>query len=189
MTETAETTTATGTYAIDPSHSRIGFVARHAMITKVRGSFNEFEGRGHFDADEPANSQLQLTTQANSIDTRNTDRDNHLRSNEFFDMATYPELTFESTAVARAGGDDYSVTGDLTIKGVTKSVDLKTEFGGAGPDAYGGFRSGFSATTEISRKEFGVDLEMPIEGGGVVVGDKITISLEVEAVLNAEVSV
>src|SRR5688572_22510273 len=113
---TAPTTSLTGTYAIDPNHSRIGFVARHAMVTKVRGSFNEFEGSGYFDAEDPSNSNLQLTIQAASIDTRNADRDAHLRSNDFFDMETYPEITFVSSAVEQVDAENYRVTGDLTIK-------------------------------------------------------------------------
>ena len=115
MSATTATTPRTGTYAIDPTHSRIGFVARHAMVTKVRGSFNEFDGSGYFDAENPAASNLTLTIQAASIDTRNADRDGHLKSNDFFDMETYPEITFASTAVEQTDAENYRVTGDLTI--------------------------------------------------------------------------
>ena len=114
--------TLTGSYTIDPAHSRIGFVARHAMVTKVRGSFNEFDGSGYFDAANPANSKLQLSIKAASIDTRNADRDAHLRSNDFFDMDTYPQITFSSISVEQTGDVRFRVTGDLTIKGVTRPV-------------------------------------------------------------------
>src|SRR6266508_2181259 len=117
----------TGTYAIDPTHSRIGFSARHAMVTKVRGSFNEFEGSGYFDADDPTRSHLQLTINAASIDTRNPDRDAHLRSNDFFDMESYPAITFASSAAEQVDAETYRVTGDLTIKGVTRPVTIDLE--------------------------------------------------------------
>src|SRR5215216_5745164 len=107
----------TGTYTLDPTHTRIGFVARHAMVTKVRGSFNEFEGSGHFDAENPATSQLSLTIEAASIDTRNADRDAHLRSNDFFEMDKHPQIIFTSTGVEKVDDDNYRVAGDLTIKG------------------------------------------------------------------------
>src|SRR6478735_11652918 len=120
--------TLTGTYTIDPNHSRIGFVARHAMVTKVRGSFNEFDGSGSFDAEDPTRSHLQLTIQAASIDTRNADRDSHLKSNDFFDMETYPEITFASTNVEQVDAENYRLTGDLTIKGTTKPVSVDFEY-------------------------------------------------------------
>ena len=183
MSTTTVPNTLTGTYTIDPTHSRIGFVARHAMVTKIRGSFNEFSGTGRLDADNPAASSVELVIQAASIDTRNADRDGHLRSNDFFDMETHPEIRFVSSAVEQLNDENYRVTGDLTIKGITKPVELALEVNGFGPDAYGGTRAGFSAKTDISRKEFGVDIDMPMDGGGVVVGDKISVELEIEAVL------
>ena len=127
MSTTTGPTTLTGTYSIDPTHSRIGFVARHAMVTKVRGSFNEFEGSGYFDAENPSASNLELTIQAASIDTRNADRDGHLKSNDFFDMEAYPTITFASTSVERIDDENYRVTDDLTIKGVTKPVTVDFE--------------------------------------------------------------
>jgi polyisoprenoid-binding protein YceI len=151
MTTITVPTTVTGTYAVDPTHSRIGFVARHAMVTKVRGSFNEFEGSGYFDAENPANSKLALTVKAESIDTRNADRDGHLRSNDFFDMATYPEITFVSTNVEQASDDEYRVTGDLTIKGVTKPVTVEFEYAGTAVDPFGNTRIGFEGTTTVNR--------------------------------------
>src|ERR1700722_17529810 len=123
MTTTqAPAATLTGEYGIDQAHSRIGFVARHAMVTKVRGSFNEFEGEGYFDATAPEKSHLEVTIKAASIDTRNADRDAHLRGNDFFDMEQYPEIHFVSTSVEALKADQYRVNGDLTIRGITKPI-------------------------------------------------------------------
>lgn len=181
-TSTPATATATGTYAIDPTHSHIGFVARHAMVTKVRGSFDEFEGSGHFDAEQPERSQLQLRIQATSIDTRNEDRDAHLRSNDFFDMETYPTITFTSTSVEAVGGNHYRVTGDLTIKGVTKAVSVDFEYTGTAVDPFGNHRLGLEGTTTINRKDWGVNWNTALEAGGVLVSEKITLEFEVSAI-------
>ena len=178
--------TATGTYAIDPTHSRIGFVARHAMVTKVRGSFNEFEGTGFFDADQPENSHLELVIQAASIDTRNADRDGHLRSNDFFDMDQYPQITFRSTSVEQADGGEYRVTGDLTIKGVTKPVTVDFDYTGVAVDPFGNQRLGLEGTTTINRKEWGVTWNAPLEAGGVLVSEKVTLEFEVSAVRSGD---
>jgi polyisoprenoid-binding protein YceI len=153
--------TLTGTYAIDPTHSRVGFVVRHAMVTKVRGSFNEFDGQGFYDADNPANSKLKLTIPANSIDTRNADRDGHLRSNDFFDMETYPEITFRSSTVGQVHADNFKVTGDLTIKGVTEPVTVDFELTGAATDPYGNDRIGLEGKTTVNRKDWGVNWNAP----------------------------
>ena len=185
MTATNEPATLTGTYAIDPSHSRIGFVARHAMVTKVRGSFNEFEGSGHFDAEDPTRSHLQLIIQAASIDTRNADRDGHLRSNDFFDMETYPTITFVSTAVAQTGDDEYRVTGDLTIKGVSRPVTVELEYTGTAVDPYGNQRIGFEGKTTVNRKEWGVNWNAALEAGGVLVSEKVTLEFDVSAIRSA----
>jgi polyisoprenoid-binding protein YceI len=176
------TDTLTGTYAIDPTHSRIGFVARHAMVTKVRGSFNEFEGSGYFDAANPAASHLSLTIQAASIDTRNADRDGHLKSNDFFDMETYPEITFTSTSVEPKGDDEYTVTGDLTIKGVTKPVSVDFELAGAATDPFGNHRIGLEGKTAVNRKDFGVNWNAALEAGGVLVSEKVALEFEVSAI-------
>jgi polyisoprenoid-binding protein YceI len=172
----------TGTYAIDPSHSRIGFVARHAMVTKVRGSFNEFDGAGYFDTQNPTASHLQLTIQAASIDTRNADRDAHLRSNDFFDMETFPEITFASTAVEQVDAENYRVTGDLTIKGVTNPVTVDFEYSGSAVDPYGNHRVGFEGNTTVNRKDWGVNWNAALEAGGVLVGEKVTLEFEVSAI-------
>jgi polyisoprenoid-binding protein YceI len=173
---------ATGKYTIDPAHSRIGFVARHAMITKVRGSFNEFEGSGYFDADEPSRSNLQLTIQADSIDTRNADRDAHLRSNDFFDMENHPKISFTSTSVEAVEGDIYRVTGDLTIKDVTKPVTLDLEFGGTAVDPFGNHRLGLEGNVAVNRKDWGLNWNAPLDTGGVLVSEKVTLEFEVSAI-------
>lgn len=173
-----------GTWTIDPAHSEVGFSVRHLMVSKVKGSFERFEGAITV-AEDPLASSVTATVDLSSINTRDAQRDGHLRSPDFFETDTYPTLTFRSTAVTPKG-QDYEVTGELTIKGVTREVVLALEFNGVHPDPWGGTRSGFSASTEISRKDFGIDFQIPMDGGGVVVGDKISISLEVEAVLQPE---
>ena len=153
---TATPSVVTGTYAIDPAHSRIGFVARHAMVSKVRGSFNEFEGTGVFDIDRPQNSSVTLSIAAGSVDTRNSDRDAHLRSADFFDAEQYPQLTFRSTSVESRGQDDYRVTGDLSIKGVIRPVTVDFEYTGTAVDPYGNRRIGFEASARVNRKDWGL---------------------------------
>ena len=170
-----------GTWDIDAAHSTVGFSVRHMMVSKVRGYFREFSGV-LVTAEDPAQSSVTATVNMDSIDTRQEQRDAHIRSADFFDVGNHTELTFRSTAV-RTDGADWTIEGDLTIKGITKPVTLELELNGFGPDAYGGTRAGFSAKTEISRKAFGVDIDMPMDGGGVVVSDKINVELEIEAVL------
>jgi polyisoprenoid-binding protein YceI len=170
-----------GTWTIDASHSEVGFSVRHLMVAKVRGTFESFEGTITI-AEDPLQSSVAAEVDLSSINTRDPQRDGHLKSADFFEVETHPKLTFTSTSVV-PDGSDFKVTGDLTIKGTTKSVVLDLEFNGVHPDPWGGTRAGFSAETEISRKEFGVDFEIPMDGGGVVVGDKIKVMLEVEAVL------
>ena len=182
MTTLTSPTTLTGTYAVDATHSRIGFVARHAMVTKVRGSFNEFEGSGYFDAENPVNSSLQLTIQAASIDTRNADRDGHLRGNDFFDMETYPQITFVSTSVEHVDDSNYRVTGDLTIKGVTKPVSVDFEYTGTAIDPFQNQRIGFEGKTTVNRKDWGVNWNAALEAGGVLVSEKVTLEFEVSAI-------
>ncbi len=170
-----------GTWTIDPSHSEVAFSVRHLMVAKVKGTFETFEGTITI-GEDPLNSSVTASVDLGSINTRDAQRDGHLRSSDFFDVDSHPRLTFSSTGV-KADGDDLLVTGDLTIKGTTQPVELELEFNGVHPDPWGGTRAGFSAETEISRKAFGVDFEVPMDGGGVVVGDKIKVLLEVEAAL------
>ena len=182
LTTTIVPSTLTGDYTIDPTHSRIGFVARHAMVTKVRGSFNEFAGTGFLDLEDPSNTRLELTIQTASIDTRNADRDAHLRSNDFFDMDTYPEIRFVSTATDNVDVDHFRVTGDLTIKGVTKAVTVDFEYTGAAVDPYGNQRIGFEGSTTVNRKDWGVSWNAALETGGVLVGEKVVLEFEVSAI-------
>ncbi len=182
MTTATLPDTLAGTYAIDPSHSRLGFVARHAMITKVRGSFNEFSGSGHLDPENPSDSSVAVTIQATSIDTRNEDRDTHLRSNDFFEMDTYPTLDFASTQVEQLDDDTFRVTGDLTIKDVTRSVTIDFDYQGAATDPFGLHRVGFEGSTVVNRKDFGLEWNAPLDTGGVLVSDKVTLEFEISAV-------
>jgi polyisoprenoid-binding protein YceI len=172
----------TGTYSIDPTHSRIGFVARHAMVTKVRGSFNEFEGSGYLDAENPANSRLSLTIQVASIDTRNADRDGHLKSNDFFAMDRYPQISYVSTRVEQVDEATYRVTGDLTIKDVTRPVTIDFEYTGAAVDPFGNSRIGLEGATTVNRKDWGVNWNAALETGGVLVSEKVTLEFEVSAI-------
>ncbi|MFB9925358.1 YceI family protein [Amycolatopsis halotolerans] len=175
----------TGTYTIDGSHSRIGFVARHAMVTKVRGSFNEFEGSFTLDGENPANSSANITIQTKSVDTRNADRDGHLRANDFLSCDEFPTITFTSTGITQTGEDTFDVTGDLTVKDVTKSVTVPFEFGGSAKDPFGNDRVGFEGSTSINRSDYNVKFNAALETGGVLVSDKITLEFEISAIKNA----
>ncbi|MGZ4546471.1 MAG: YceI family protein [Blastococcus sp.] len=170
-----------GTWDIDAAHSTVGFSVRHMMVSKVRGYFRDFSGE-IVTAEDPTQSTVTATIDLGSIDTRQEQRDAHIRSADFFNVETHPQMTFRSTAV-RTDGADWVVDGELSLKGNTKPVTLTLELNGFGPDAYGGTRAGFSARTEISRSAFGVDIQMPMDGGGVVVADKVAVELEIEAVL------
>jgi polyisoprenoid-binding protein YceI len=187
MTTTTSDTAGTlaalsGTYTFDPAHTRIGFVARHAMVTKVRGSFDEFEGSFVADPTDPSRSHAELTIQVASIDTRQAQRDAHLRSNDFLSMDEHPQITFVSTSVEQTGPDGLELTGDLTIKGVTRSVTVPFEFEGAATDPFGNQRVGFEGSVTINRKDYGVTWNAPLETGGVLVSDKITLEFEVSAI-------
>ena len=169
------------TWSFDTSHSSIGFSVRHLMISKVRGHFNKWGGTFEYDENDPTRSKLSVSIDAASVDTRDEKRDAHLRSPDFFDVEKFPALTFESTKIER-DGDDFLVTGDLSIHGVTRTVQLKVESAGQTKDPWGGQRAGFSASTSISRKDFGMSFNMALETGGVLVGDKVEIGIEIEAV-------
>jgi polyisoprenoid-binding protein YceI len=182
-TEVAVPGLVAGKWVIDQAHSEVGFQVRHLMVSKVRGTFKVFQGTITV-AENPVESKVEATIDVDSIDTREPQRDAHLKSDDFFSAEAHPQITFVSTAVVPKGGL-FEVTGDLTIHGVTKPVTLDLEFNGVSPDPWGGTRAGFSAETEISRKDYGITIDMPVEGGGVVIGDRIKINLEVEAILQA----
>ena len=173
---------ATQRWNIDPSHSAVGFTVRHLVISKVRGAFERFSGTVDFDEQNPSASKVAVRIEAASIDTREAKRDEHLRSADFFDAATHPELTFASTTVEKLGGNEYRVVGDLTIRGVTLPVTLETEFLGVGKDPWGNQRIGFAAKGSIDRKAFGLTWNQALETGGLLVGEKIEIALDVQAV-------
>jgi polyisoprenoid-binding protein YceI len=171
-----------GTWQIDPVHSDVSFSVRHMMVSKVRGNFTEFEGT-LTTAEDPTASSVSASIKLDSINTNNEQRDGHIRSADFFDTASHATMTYTSTSV-KQDGDGWTIDGELSLHGVTKTVPLSLELNGFGPDPYGGTRAGFSATAEINRRDFGIDISMPLDGGGVVIGDKISISLEIEAVLD-----
>jgi polyisoprenoid-binding protein YceI len=172
-----------GTWIIDPVHSDVSFTVRHMMVSKVRGKFAAFSGEIVTGAD-PLDSSVTAEIDLRSIDTGSEQRDNHIRSADFFEVETYPTMTYRSTGV-RHDGDGFMVDGKLTLKGVTRDVPLTLELNGFGPDAYGGTRAGFTASAEINRRDFGVNFNAVMETGGTVVSDKVTIHLEIEAVLKA----
>ncbi|WNG86277.1 YceI family protein [Mycobacterium sp. ITM-2016-00317] len=179
------TTTAlpTGTWAIDPAHSSIAFSVRHLMVSRVRGVFGTFDGA--ITVDENGVPAVSAEIAVDSVDSRNEQRDAHLRSADFFDTEKFPAATFTSTAVqaaVQAAGDDYVLDGDFTLKGVTRPVSLTLEFNGTNPGMGNGEVAGFTASVTLNRKEFGIDIDMPLETGGAVIGDKVTITLEIEAV-------
>ncbi|HVL03039.1 MAG TPA: YceI family protein [Acidimicrobiales bacterium] len=169
-----------GTWTIDPAHSDVSFAVRHMMVSRVRGSFKSFDGEIVV-ADDLTTSSVNATIDVNSFDTGNADRDAHIRSADFLDIERYPRMTFRSTQV-RPSDDHYLVDGELTLHGVTRPLTLEMEVGGVTTDPYGNLRLGLSATTEINRRDFGIDITMPLEAGGVVVGDKVKITLDVEAI-------
>jgi polyisoprenoid-binding protein YceI len=174
-----------GTWAIDPVHSEVSFVVRHMMVSKVRGRFDKFEGT-IVTAEDPLASTVTASVDLDSINTGQEQRDAHIRSADFFEVEKYPEMTFVSTAI-KAAEEGFILEGDLTLKGITKTVAFNLEVNGIGPDAYGGTRIGFSAETQIGRSQFGVNFNGPIPGvpGGVAVSENVTINLEVEGVLQA----
>ena len=173
-----------GDYALDVTHSRLGFVARHAMVTKVRGQFGAFTGTAHIDEANPAGSKVELSIDVASIDSGTADRDGHLKSGDFFDAETYPTITFSSTDVKRAGSD-WTITGDLTIKDVTKPVTIEFEQTGSARDPFGNVRVGFEGETSINRKDWGLTWNAALETGGVLVSEKIKLEFDVSAIQSA----
>ncbi|HHU10292.1 MAG TPA: YceI family protein [Intrasporangiaceae bacterium] len=176
--------TLTGTWTLDPAHTRIGFVARHAMVTKVRGTFNEFEGAATV-GETLADAKVEVTIDANSVDTRNEQRDEHLRSNDFFGTDEHAKITFVSTSVRETGTDTFDLTGDLTIKDTTKSITIPFTFDGQATDPFGNQRAGFEGSVVVNRKDFGIEWNAALETGGLLVSEKVTLEFEVSAIKSA----
>jgi|tagenome__1003787_1003787.scaffolds.fasta_scaffold20491409_1 polyisoprenoid-binding protein YceI len=174
-----------GDYTIDPAHTRLGFSARHAMVATVRGQFTDFTGTAHVDTANPADSKVELSIVANSISTGQQQRDDHLRSGDFFESEEHPDITFKSTDVTR-DGDDWTITGDLTIKGVTHSIAVPFEFTGSAQDPFGNTRIGFEGAATLNRKDWGLSWNAALETGGVLVSEKVKLQFDVSAIKNAE---
>jgi polyisoprenoid-binding protein YceI len=175
----------TGSYTIDPSHSRLGFVARHAMVTKVRGAFNDFEGSLNIDAEDPSKSSARVVLQVASIDTRNADRDAHVRSGDFFAVDEFPTIEFVSTSAEAVREDTYRVNGDLTIRGVTKPVSIDFDVTGVAQDPWGNQRIGFEGSVVVNRKDWGLTWNVALDAGGVLVSEKVTLEFDLSAVKSA----
>jgi polyisoprenoid-binding protein YceI len=175
-------TALSGVYAIDASHSNIGFSARHAMVTTVRGQFSEVTGTANFDPTTPAASSAEVVIAAASIDTRSADRDGHLRSEDFFDVEKFPEIRFVSTAAALTDADTWTLTGDLTIKDVTKSVTIDFTYTGAATDPFGNQRVGFEGSVTVNRKDWGLSWNAALETGGVLVSEKVKLEFDISAI-------
>jgi polyisoprenoid-binding protein YceI len=173
--------TATKTvWNIDPTHSEIQFKVKHLVISTVTGHFRQFEGTVETEGDDFATASIHFEANTASVDTNQTQRDEHLRSVEFFDSEKYPKMTFQSTSIEKTDDDTYTVTGDLTIKDITKSVELKAEYGGSMTDFYGNYKSGFEISGKLNRKEFGLTWAAVTEAGGIVVGDEVKLVLNVQ---------
>ena len=181
-TPTTTLTELSGDYALDVTHTRLGFTARHAMVTKVRGSFEAFEGTAHLDFADPTKSSATVEFDIASISTGQAQRDEHLRTNDFFDAPTYPKGRFVSTSVVKKSDDEYEMTGDLTLKDVTKPVTITWEHTGTAKDPYGNLRAGFEGRATINRKDWGITYNAALETGGVLISDKINLEFDVSAV-------
>ncbi|MDK0522461.1 YceI family protein [Streptomyces sp. ML-6] len=172
----------TGDYTIDPAHSSIGFIVRHAMVTNVRGTFGDHEGTLKLDGSDPANSTASIDIRIASVDTGIADRDAHLVSGDFFDAEKFPLMTFRSTKAEQLGGDDYRVTGDLTIKDITRPLSIDLEFNGSATDVYGNERVGFEGSATILRSDWGLTWNAALETGGVMVSDKVKLTFDISAI-------
>ena len=172
----------TGDYDIDASHSRLGFAAKHAMVATVRGQFTEFTADVHLDEEKVENSTATVTIKSASVTTGNDDRDAHLRNSDFFEVETYPAISFVSTSAERIGEDEFVRHGDLTIKDVTKPVSVEFEKTGTSTDPWGGERVGFEGRTKINRKDWGLAFNAVLETGGVLISEKVTLEFDIAAV-------
>ncbi|MCM2427485.1 YceI family protein [Streptomyces sp. RKAG337] len=175
----------TGEYTVDPTHSEIGFSVRHAMVTTVRGQFAEYEGALHLDGSNPHLSTAELVIKVASIDTNQAQRDEHLRTGDFFDAPAFPEITFRSTDAERLGEDSYRMTGDLTIKGTTRPVTLDLAYNGSAKDLYGNERVGFEGTAKIDRTDWGLNYNAALETGGVLIGEQVKLRFDISAIKGA----
>ena len=175
----------TGTWSIDPTHSRVGFSSRHAMVTKVRGAFNDVSGTAQLDAEDMSRSQVRVVLQVASVDTRSPQRDAHLRSADFFDAQQHPTIEFDSTAVDEVDENQFIVTGELTIRGVTRTISVPLELLCVDTDPFGQLRAGLEGSRRIDRKDWGVSWNTPLDSGGVLVSDKITLEFELSLVKEA----
>ncbi|MDN5759112.1 MAG: YceI family protein [Tomitella sp.] len=183
MTTSVQNTDLTaGTWAIDPAHSTVGFTVRHLVVSKVRGTFDEFSGQ--ITISEDGKPSVEAEVRVDSVNTRNAQRDEHIRGADFFEVESHSVATFRSTSV-QPKGDDYVLTGELTLRGVTKEIELDLEFLGVNPGMGNGPVAGFEAATTLNRRDFGITIDTPLEGGGAVVGDKIGITIEIEAGLQS----
>jgi polyisoprenoid-binding protein YceI len=171
-----------GDWDFDPAHTRIGFSARHAMVTTVRGSFNDVKGHFYADLDDMSKSSAEIILKAASVDTRNQQRDDHLRSADFFDVEKWPEIRFESTQIEEVEDRAYMVSGNLTIRDITKPVTIPLELLGVETDAFGALRAGFEGSRRINRRDFGLEWNMPLDSGGVLVSEKISLEFEISAI-------
>jgi polyisoprenoid-binding protein YceI len=176
---------ALGTWNIDPSHSAIAFTVRHLVVSKTRGRFTRWSGRLRFDPENPAASSVEVSIEPASVDTADAERDAHLRSPDFFDVEKFPTASFRSTKVEDRGGGRYRVSGDLTLHGVTRPVVLEVVYEGSGKDPWGGERAGFTASASIDRKQFGLEWNKALETGGLLVGEKVDLTLEIETIKQA----
>lgn len=175
----------TGTWSIDPAHSRMGFSSRHAMVTKVRGAFNDVSGTAQLDAEDMSRSKVSVVLSVDSVDTRSPQRDAHLRSADFFDAQQHPTIEFDSTAVDEVDENQFIVTGELTIRGVTRTISVPLELLGVDTDPFGQLRAGLEGSRRIDRKDWGVSWNTPLDSGGVLVSDKITLEFELSLVKDA----
>ncbi len=173
---------ATTKWVLDPSHSEITFKVKHMMFTNVSGKFDTFQATAESDSDNFENARFDFQAETTSINTGNADRDNHLRGGDFFDAEQFPQLTFKSTAFKQKSGDDYTLTGDLSLHGVTKSISLDVEFGGLAQDPWGNTKAGLSATGKLNRKDFGLNWNAALEAGGVLVGEEVKLHIELQFV-------
>ena len=168
-------------WAVDPTHSSVDFTIRHMMIAKVKGTFHNFEAQIEADPADLTTASISFSVDMASIDTRNADRDNHLRTGDFFEVEKYPKLTFEATSIAKTGEGEYDVTGNVTLHGVTRSETFAVTFEGAGKDPWGNHKAGFSAEGSIKRSDYGLTYNAALETGGVLIGDEVKIHIEIEA--------